>query len=154
MPKQSDYLQSFKQLLLPTISKFQRLMDIALAEQLAQLELSLSEFRIVGLLMGEASGHSQKLLAKKLGISPPSLSVAIGQLEKKHWVERITDPRDQRIKKIQLAKQLDFKAIAALINAVETQATANISEVDLQTTKRVLNQLLSNISPSNHCGEQ
>jgi len=143
-----DYLAYFNKLIMPSISKIQRLSTPTLEQSLKHHDITLSEFRIVGLLIGEKSGYSQKMLAELLGISPPSLSVSIQGLERKGIIQRICDPTDQRIKRIRLSPQVDFSKISKLIIDLEENATRNISQHDLDITKRVLGQILQNISPT------
>jgi len=149
MSSHNNYLTAFSKLILPTISKVQRLLSICLESEIKQHDLTLAEFRIVGILMGEEKGYSQKELAKKLGISAPSLSVSIANLENKHWIERITDAQDLRIKRSKIAASVDFAEIAGVITALEKQATAGISQKDLKTTQAVLNKIIVNINSLN-----
>ena len=146
MSHQQDYLASFSRLLVPGISKVQRLLTPLLEKALIKPGISLAEFRIVGMLMGEEAGLSQKQLAEKLGISSASLSVSIGKLEKKNWIVRINDGQDQRIKRIALAPNANFADINDLIMTLESRATAGISAKDLQTTRGVLEKMAQNIS--------
>ncbi len=145
MPNHNSYLAAFNQLILPTISKVQRLLSVNLESEIKHHDLTLAEFRIVGLLMGEEKGYSQKQLAQKLGISAPSLSVSIASLEKKHWIQRISDEEDLRIKRIRVSPQANFAGIADLISTLEGQATKGISQKDLTTTQTVLTKIISNV---------
>ncbi len=149
MANQAGYLAAFNKLLLPTISKVQRLLSVSLESAIKVHDLSLAEFRIVGLLMGEEKGYSQKQLAQKLAISSASLSVSISRLEEKEWIHRINDPQDLRIKRICVAPKADFTGIAQLIMSLEKQATVGISQQDLKTCQKVLNKILININPIN-----
>ena len=146
MSSHSSYLAVFNQLILPSISKVQRLISVCLESEIKNHNLTLAEFRIVGLLMGEEKGYSQKQLAQKLDISAPSLSVSIANLEKKQWVQRITDDQDLRIKRIRVSPAADFAGIAEVISSLESQATKGISEKDLKTTQAVLNKIVLNIT--------
>ncbi len=145
MASQASYLATFNRLILPTISKVQRLLSMSLESEIKHHDLTLAEFRIVGLLMGEEKGFSQKQLAQKLDISAPSLSVSITSLEKKHWIQRISDEEDLRIKRIRVSPQADFSGIADLISTLESQATKGISQKDLATTQTVLTKIISNV---------
>ena len=147
MANQADFLSAFNRLILPSISKAQRLFSIILESKIRPLNLTLSEFRIVGLLMGEEQGFSQKQLAQKLSISSPSLSVSIASLEKKQWLQRINDDHDMRIKRVRIHPCADFAGIANLIFLLEEQATKGISKKDLQITQKVLNKMMTNINP-------
>lgn len=150
MVSHNTYLATFSRLIMPTISKVQRLMSVCLEAEIKQHDLSLAEFRIVGLLMGEDKGYSQKQLAKKLDISAASLSVSIASLEKKGWIQRISDEIDLRIKRIRVSPSADFTAIAGVITTLEEQATAGISQQDLQTTQAVLSKIILNIDSLNN----
>lgn len=144
MANQNAYLDAFNQLVLPTISKVQRLISAVLEVEIKQHDLTLAEFRIVGLLMGEESGVSQKALAAKLDISAPSLSATIASLETKQWIIRVNDETDLRVKRIKIHPKADFSSIANVITALEGQATKGISQKDLITTHATLNKIISN----------
>ena len=143
MANQNAYLDAFNQLVLPTISKVQRLISAVLEVEIKQHDLTLAEFRIVGLLMGEESGVSQKALAAKLDISAPSLSATIASLETKQWIIRVNDETDLRVKRIKIHPKADFSSIANVITALEGQATKGISQKDLNTTHATLNKIIS-----------
>ena len=146
MASQADYLNAFNSLILPSISKVQRLFSIIMESKIKPHDITLAEFRIVGLLMGEEQGFSQKQLAKKLSISSPSLSVSISSLEKKQWLQRINDEHDLRIKRIRIHPDADFSGIANLITLLESQVTKGISKKDLQITQKVLSKMMTNIN--------
>ncbi len=146
MASQEKYLAAFNQLILPSISKIQRLFSLVLEPAIKSHDITLAEFRIVGLLMGEEKGYSQKQLARKLGISSPSLSVSIASLEKKQWLQRVNDEHDLRIKRIRVHPGADFAGIAYVITLLESQATKDISKKDLQVTQKVLNKMMANIN--------
>lgn len=146
MASHNKYLAAFNQLVLPTISKVQRLMGAVLETEIKQHDLTMAEFRIVGLLMGEDKGLMQKTLAAKLDISAPSLSATIASLEAKKWIQRINDETDLRVKRIQIHAKADFSSIANVITLLEGQATKGISQKDLKTTHATLNKIILNIT--------
>ena len=47
--------------------------------------------------------QSQKQLAERVGITPPSMTVALRKMEEKGYVTRRQDEKDQRVVKIHLA---------------------------------------------------
>ncbi|MEH6345421.1 MAG: MarR family transcriptional regulator [Bermanella sp.] len=153
MTSQADFLNAFNSLILPSISKVQRLFSIILESKIRPLNLTLAEFRIVGLLMGEEQGFSQKQLAQKLSISSPSLSVSIASLEKKQWLQRINDEHDMRVKRVRIHPGADFAGIANLISLLEGQATKGISKKDLQITQKVLIKMMTNYQQTKNNGE-
>jgi DNA-binding MarR family transcriptional regulator len=146
MASHLHYLAAFNRLILPTISKLQRLLSPALEKAVQGQGLTLSEFRIVGLLMGEEQGYSQKELANQLGISSASMSVSINNLESKRWIQRIADANDQRVKRIIVSPSANFSDIAELIHQLEGQATKGIAKKDLKIAQQVLTKVIENIS--------
>ncbi len=146
MVSQNQYLEAFNRLILPTISKVQRLLSPSLEKAVSAQGLTLAEFRIVGVLMGEAQGYSQKELAQQLGISSASMSVSISSLEQKQWIQRIADQNDQRVKRIKVSPKANFDDIAGLIYQLEASATKGITKKDLHTTQKVLLKIIENIS--------
>ena len=146
MASQADYLNAFNSLILPSISKVQRLFSIIMESKIKPHDLTMAEFRIVGLLMGEEQGFSQKQLAQKLSISSPSLSVSIASLDKKQWLQRINDEHDLRVKRVRIHPDADFSGIASLITSLESQATKGISKKDLLVTQKVLSKMMTNIN--------
>lgn len=145
-PSHTRYLAAFNRLLLPTLGKVHRLLSVRLEAEIRHHDLTLAEFRILGLLMGEEKGYSQKQLAQKLNISAPSLSVSIANLEKKQYLERIADERDLRVKRLRVSPNFDFAPAAGVIQSLEGQATQGISQKDLKTTQVVLEKILLNIN--------
>lgn len=139
-------LDQFNSLILSNITKIQRLYSIKLNQKLSEINLTLSEFRIVGLLLGEEAGYSQKELANLLGITAASLSTSIQKLSAKEVIHQINDPDDKRIKRILIKPQLDFSKIHNILNQLEAEAILDISDEDLTTAKHVLQQILKNIS--------
>lgn len=148
MASHHKYLAAFNQLILPTISKVQRLTNSILESEIKHQQLTLAEFRIVGLLMGEEKGYSQKQLAEKLGISAPSLSVSIANLESKDWVQRSSEESDLRIKRIKISPNANFSTISKIITSIEGEVTQGISQKDLKTTLTTLNKIIHNITKS------
>lgn len=55
--------------------------------------------------LGREGELSQRQLAKKVGITPPSVTTAIRKLEGKGMIEKEMDPHDQRIFRIRLSKK-------------------------------------------------
>lgn len=123
--------------LVSLISRLNRLFNHAMEASIATLDLSIQEFRITGLLIGE-SGISQKQLAQKLSVKPSTLSVALDRLEAKGVIHRVTHGSDQRIKLLQLNGDFDLSPAQQLLENFEQQITQGISKTDLTTTVNVL----------------
>jgi DNA-binding MarR family transcriptional regulator len=74
----------------------QRLLKLRLAEiPRLDYDLSLSQMEILWFILKSANCRVQDI-ADGLGITPPSVSVALRRLEKGGWLERHPDPEDGR----------------------------------------------------------
>jgi DNA-binding MarR family transcriptional regulator len=73
-----------------TIARLAKQVEVALGP----LQLSLSQYRTLGLLDGEATGSS--MLADQLAVRPPSVTGVVDGLVARELVERVPDPGDRR----------------------------------------------------------
>ena len=93
------------------------------------------------------NGISQRELARKLRVKPPTVNVSLQRLEKAEYIYRKQDTKDQRVSRIyltekgtQLVNQVD-----QLMRRNEMQLTCNFSETELCLFTRFLKQLIENI---------
>ena len=87
--------------------------------------------------------QSQRQLAQRVGITPPSMTVALRKMEEKGYVSRKTDEKDQRITRIQLAPKgeecIDGIRCVLMMKRLLTEMKNNLLEskdfkgVDMQT---------------------
>lgn len=121
-------------------------MATALLEaRLADLGITLAQFRVVGALLGETVGVSQKTLAQRLRLEAPTLSVTITKLVTAGVLERVADPDDGRAWRVRIAARSAVSDVMKVVAAAESQATRGVSAADLETTKRVLAQITTNL---------
>lgn len=96
-------------------------------------------------------GLSQKELAQKLGIRPPSITVTIKKLEAEHYIIKKQDEKDQRIARIYITPE--GEEIAAYMEEVlETLAQelfADMSEQEVMLLRRLLLQMKDNLTKNN-----
>ncbi|MFT5682280.1 MAG: DNA-binding MarR family transcriptional regulator [Myxococcota bacterium] len=74
-----------------------------LADELVELGVSVSGFRLIGEVMREPGGVRQGELARRLGVRPPTVSAAVARLEKQGLIYRIQDPDDPRARRVCLS---------------------------------------------------
>lgn len=138
-PAHKNAMAELKKLLLPHVSRAERLVSKALAERLEQHGLSLAQFRIVGALLGEEEGLTQTELAERLGVSLPTLSVALAKLEEAGAVGRIADPEDARAKRVRATPGgAQLRSIIREVMRLDADLVKGIDPQDLATTVRVL----------------
>ena len=83
----------------------QRMFKLRLAEiPRLDYDLSFSQMEILWFIKGSPKCRVQDI-ANGLGITPPSVSVALQRLEKAGWIERHPDPEDGRATCSSLTKQ-------------------------------------------------
>lgn len=140
----SDVLKQNSQLVISRVSQLSRLSGQAMEQKLLPIGVSLQEFRIIGLLLGEDK-TTQKQLAEKLSVRQATLSIAISKLEVRGIVERLPSDSDGRVNYLRLTKRCDITEMSEILNTVEQQMTKGISATELQTTRKVMALLINNL---------
>lgn len=102
-----------------------------------------------GMLWGlsQNDGLSQKELASKMGITPPSITVMIRKMEAEDLIEKHQDEKDQRITRIYITEK--GRKIAEnmddALHQLEKEAFANMSEQEIMLLHRLLLQMKENL---------
>ena len=86
---------------------------------------------------------SQKKLAQRMGITPPSMTVAIRKLEEQGLIEKETDPSDQRSFRIRLTQE--GGSMLEKIRGILDEMEADVYQGFTQEEKLLLRRLLINI---------
>ncbi len=92
-------------------------------------------------------GVSQKELAAKMGITPPSITVMIRKMEAEGLIEKFQDEKDQRVARIYITekgKEIADRMDIAL-HQMEKEAFANMSEQEVMLLHRFLLQMKENL---------
>ena len=89
---------------------------------LAPLDLSLPQYRVLGLLADGSTASS--VLARQLAVSPPSVTAVVDGLVGRELVERRADPQDRR--RLTLLLTRDGKRLLA---AADAAAEARLGEI-------------------------
>ena len=140
----NNILNQSNQLIISRISQLSRLSAKALEQRLRPKGISLQEFRIVGLLLGDDK-ITQKNLAEKLAVRPATLSVALSKLEVRGVVERVPCASDGRVNFLRLTAQGNHAEAHEILFSLEQQTTAGIDAQELKTTHKVLGLVLDNL---------
>lgn len=92
-------------------------------------------------------GLSQKEIANRVKVKPPTVNVSLQRLEKMECIYRKQDPKDQRVSRIYLTEKGRelAKRIEGVMQNNETQMTRNFTEVEICLLARFLKQLIENI---------
>ena len=87
--------------------------------------------------------QSQRQLAQRVGITPPSMTVALRKMEEKGYVSRKTDEKDQRITRIQLAPKGE-----ECIDGIRCVLTEMEEREEVLLMKRLLTEMKNNLLES------
>ncbi len=98
-------------------------------------------------LVSNESGLSQKDLAKKLKIQPPTVAVSIKRMEKAGWLTREIDETDKRISRVFITQegQKVLEEVKIKSKELDDIVFAGIPEVEKCLLHRILIQIIENI---------
>ncbi len=98
-------------------------------------------------ILNKEGGMSQKHLAQKMGITPPSMTVALRKLEAGGYVEKEPDKSDQRILQVRLTEK--GRACIAMLRSItdemEELLFRNLSREEQLLVKRLLLEMRNNL---------
>jgi MarR family transcriptional regulator, lower aerobic nicotinate degradation pathway regulator len=116
------------------------LLSTALEPHLQKAGVSQATFDLLSTIRATEGGATQAEIARRLRVSPPTLSQAIKGAEEKGFIERVTRARDARVKIVKLTTQ-GKKAIESTLRAVnqlEQQMVEHLDAAELKTAVAVL----------------
>ena len=118
-----------------------------LDERLRPLGLSSAMWAVIRRLASGQAALTQRELAEAVGIEGPTLVRLLDRLEEHGIARRVSDPRDRRIKRVELAEQARQNWDASLKAGLELsdELTRGIPPKDLETTRAVLRTMLERL---------
>lgn len=128
------------------IQQIAHLMQYQAMREMESFHLKPNQVGIMWILRSEG-GLSQRELAKKIGITPPSMTVSIRKLGKQGYVRRQMDEKDQRIQRITLTGEGEncLEELREMIGTMEARLYEGISEEEREIMKNILRHMRSNI---------
>lgn len=96
-------------------------------------------------------GLSQRELAQKLGITPPSMTVALRKMEKLGYITKEPDPLDQRIIRIQIAEKGKecIQNLKGVMDNMENVLYQGMSQEERLLLRRLLLEIRTNLLEGN-----
>ena len=122
---------------------FQARLEQALAR--SNLGLTSAGFRLVGELMNAPEGLRQRELAQRLGVTAPTVSVAISRLEASGVVQRIDDEHDPRAWRVRLAPGAPIGAGVDVLEALDHQVFGALSKKDRLAFSSMLDRITAHL---------
>ena len=98
-------------------------------------------------IISHREGISQRELAERLHVKPPTVAVTVKRLEKAKVIYRKPDPNDMRISRIYLTeKGIEVaEQIEVVVKANEKALTAGFSEEELELAKSFFDRMMQNL---------
>lgn len=93
---------------------------------------------------------SQRELAEKIGITPPSMTVALRKMENRGYIKKEPDEKDQRIIRILLTEKGEdcVEDIRAVVDKMEAVLYRNMTQEEKMLLRRLLLQMQENLLES------
>jgi DNA-binding MarR family transcriptional regulator len=110
--------------------------------------LSVAGFRLVGEVSAAPDGLRQSELAARLGVRPPTVSVAVKRLEELGVVIRVPDPADPRARLVRVNPQADLGAGRDLIQRLDEALLAGLDADGAQALTQSLAHLQERLTRS------
>ncbi len=118
-----------------------------LEQELSAVGMTPATFRLVGELMRSPEGLSQRELAERLRVRPPTVSTAVTRLVADGLVERVPDPSDARAYLVRLASDASLYPGAELLARIEADILSNLNASEQRQISSALDALLRRLTP-------
>lgn len=123
-------------------------LEARLAAALAPMGLSVAGFRLIGEVSAAPEGLRQSELAARLGVRPPTVSVAVKRLEELGLVTRIPDPKDPRARLVRVNQAANLGPGLDLIEAMDQELFAGLDEQGIEALNQSLAHLQARLERS------
>lgn len=126
------------------------LLAAALEPELKVANVSLATFDLLSAVRASGGKATQADVARRLGVTPPTLSESVKSAVQRGLLEQIPDPEDGRLKRLKLTraggKTLDI--ILEGISRVDEVMLKGLDPTEVTHAKQVLRQAVRNLALS------
>ncbi|MBS1716238.1 MAG: winged helix-turn-helix transcriptional regulator [Armatimonadetes bacterium] len=115
---------------------------------LSELGLTQSTFDLLSAINAAGENASQADVARRLSITPPSLSESVRNAVKLGLIEQIPSSIDARVKVIRLTflGKEKLERVVHSLNKIEEKCVNGVNQLDLRVATKVLRQATNNLS--------
>ena len=134
-------------IIIPRVAALNELQSAYLEPKLKKLGLSLNTFHLLMAVQNSGEKVSQIEIARRLGISPATLSETVASHLKKGLLEQVTSKKDRRVKFLRLTKNSNakLKDVRKLLNNLEDVMLAGVGKSNQGIALSVLEVAIQNI---------
>lgn len=119
--------------------------EARLAEELRELDMTVSGFRLVGELMRAPQGLRTGDLARRLGIKPPSVTTMVARLVEAGIARVEADAADARATRVCLAKDAPLGGGIAIFERLDKKLFGKASTTRKRELADALGEMLANL---------
>ena len=132
--------------LIPRIAVLYELQSSYLEPKLKKLGMSLNTFHLLMAIQNSGEG-SQIEIARRLGVSPATLSETVSGHINKGLLEQVVSKKDRRVKFLRLTKSSNnkLKDVRKLLTGLENLMLDGIGNSKLRETVAILDTAIENI---------
>ena len=133
--------------LIPLIAVLYELQSSYLEPKLKKLGMSLNTFHLLMAIQNSGEKVSQIEIARRLGVSPATLSETVSGHISKGLLEQVVSRKDRRVKFLRLTKSSNskLKDVRKLLNGLENLMLDGIGSSKLRETIAILDAAIENI---------
>lgn len=124
------------------------LLTASMGPELEKAGLTLSSFELLSAVHASGGKASQAEIARRLGITPPSLSEAVQFAARQGFVEQVADTEDRRLKRLRLTTS-GRKAVHVVTVAIRETEESVLSQTDpgrLEEALKLLREVNRNLA--------
>lgn len=117
-----------------------------LEPKLRKMGISWTTFQLLSAVAGAGRNASQVEVARRIGVTPATLSETVFGHVNKGFLEQVSSTRDRRVKVLQLTDQAKtlMRQIKRHVADSEALAVQGLSERDSATLARLLDRVMAN----------
>jgi DNA-binding MarR family transcriptional regulator len=135
---------------IPRIAALHELQSMYLEPKLKKLGISLNTFQLLAAIAAAGEDASQIEIARRLGVSPATLSETVQVHIKRKLLEQTPSTVDRRVKILTLTKSANSKLrdVRELLESLEETMLKNMSGSTVKSTFAALDDAIENVQKS------
>jgi len=134
--------------IVPRIATIYELQAAILAPELQKIGISFGSFQLLASIAGAKTGASQAEIARRLGVSPATLSESVRSHVERGLIEQVESPTDRRVKLLKLTSTSSkhLKAIREILDEVERKVLKDTKKGELKMCCETLDNVIARMT--------
>ncbi|MBS1707776.1 MAG: MarR family transcriptional regulator [Armatimonadetes bacterium] len=131
----------------PRVASVYELQSAWMSPRLRTLGVSWTTFQLLASVHAAGDQASQVEVAKRIGVSPATLSESVRDHVAKGLIEQVASEGDRRVKILRLTKKATkiYGEIAALVQECEEIMVRGLSAKDVESSAKTLDQMIQKL---------